>query len=111
MRLYENIFLIGINILFVLTILMIFGITNFVPYYLKKFRNILHIYVALLLIFLYNPLTYKKREFKEFDRKVVFSSGVFLLLSSGLISYIEKYKLVQYIPPLEKLEYIYSNYK
>ena len=44
-----------------------------------------------MLVIRYNPITYKGRDFGEFDRRLVFSSGIFLLLSTALIGSIEKY--------------------
>jgi hypothetical protein len=57
-------------------------------------KSFLRIYIGLLLFINYNPYTYKQKQFGEFDRQLVFSSGIFLLLSSTIISSIESY--IQY---------------
>lgn len=96
---YQKVFLVGINLSFLLYIIVLFGIGGYAPQYLSIMKNILKLYVSILLISIYNPITYKKREFSEFDRKLVFSAGIFLLLSTTLISGIEEYikqKLVFY---------------
>ena len=90
-KLYENIFLYAIKISFLLYLLVFFGIGGYAPQYLNLLQYGLKIYVALLLIILYNPITYNKREFKEFDRNIVFTSGLFLFLSTTLFQNIENY--------------------
>tara|TARA_Y100001970_G_scaffold269375_1_gene361777 strand:- start:2745 stop:3059 length:315 start_codon:yes stop_codon:yes gene_type:complete len=88
---HQEIILISLNISYVLYILAIFGITLIVPKYVEYLRTILKIYIGLVLVFLYNPLFYKERTFTYFDRRIVFSSGVFLLLSTTIISSMEAY--------------------
>jgi hypothetical protein len=70
---------------------VLFGVGGFAPQYLEYLRSFLKFYIALILISLYNPLTYKEKKFEEFDRKVVFSSAIFLLLSTTAFSGVEKY--------------------
>jgi hypothetical protein len=89
---YKKIFLYGINLSYILYFIVLFGITGYAPEYLNYLRNFLKVYIAVLLIVLYNPYTFRKKsEFGEFDRKLVFSSGIFLLLSTTLIGGIEEY--------------------
>jgi len=57
-------------------------------HYLKTF---LQIYIGILLVITYNPFTYKDHQFGEFDRQLVFSSGIFLLLSTTIVSSIHEY--------------------
>ena len=90
-KIYKDIFLYGINISYVLYFMVFIGISSMAPKYLSILKNFLQIYIALLLIYLYNPLTYKKRNFTDFDRKLVFSAGTFLLLSTTLIGTVEEY--------------------
>jgi len=64
------------------------GIVNSLDYYLK-------IFLALYLLYRFNPLR-KEFEFKELDRRVAFSSGVFIftttILNKILITYSTKYR-------------------
>jgi hypothetical protein len=87
----ELVFLYLINISYVLYIIVLLGIGGFAPKYLRYLRTFLQIYIGILLVIRYNPLTYKGREFGEFDRRLVFSSGIFLLLSTALIGSFERY--------------------
>ena len=67
------------------------GISSLTPQYLSYLRIFLKIYIALLLIYFYNPITYKKKNFTDFDRKLAFSAGIFLLLSTTIVDSIEIY--------------------
>jgi hypothetical protein len=90
-KIYQNIFLYGLNASYVLYFLAILGAGSLAPEYLSSLRGFLKIYIGLLLIGLYNPITYKDRNFTDIDRKMAFSAGVFLLLSTTLVSSMEAY--------------------
>jgi hypothetical protein len=90
-KIYQNIFLYGLNASYVLYFLAILGAGSLAPEYLSTLRGFLKIYIGLLLVGLYNPITYKDRKFTDIDRKMGFSAGVFLLLSTTLVSSIEAY--------------------
>jgi len=85
----EKIFLYSINVSYVLYFFVLLGIGNFAPHYLELLKNFLKIFVGTLLFIRYNPITYKKKQFSEFDRRLVFSSSIFLLLSTALVGSIE----------------------
>lgn len=90
-RFYETIFFYIINVSYILYLLAFLGFGGFAPQYLEYLQYGLKIYVSIILIILYNPFTYKERTFKEFDRKIIFTSGIFLLLSTTLLDNVEKY--------------------
>ena len=89
--LYESIFYYSINISYILYFIVLFGIIEFAPYYLNSIRQFLKIYIGLLLVILYNSITFKYRSKKisEFDRKLIFNSGCFLLLSAEVLHSVE----------------------
>ena len=93
-KLSETIFLYSLNASFALYIIVLLGVGGYAPQYLESLKSFLRIYIGLLLFITYNPYTYKQKQFGEFDRQLVFSSGIFLLLSSTIISSIESY--IQY---------------
>lgn len=90
-KLYENIFLYGLKFSYMFYFLAFLGITSLAPDNISYLRIFLKIYVALLLIFFYNPITYKEKKFTDFDRKLAFQAGIFLLLSTTLVDGIEEY--------------------
>jgi len=87
----ELVFLYSLNISFLLYIIVLFGVGGIAPQYLAQLKTFLQIYIGFLLFITYNSFTYKERQFGEFDRQLVFSSGVFLLLSNTIISSYESY--------------------
>jgi len=93
-KLSERIFLYSLNASFILYIIVLLGVGGYAPQYLEALKSFLRIYIGFLLVINYNPYTYTERKFGEFDRQLVFSSGIFLLLTSTIISSIESY--IQY---------------
>ena len=93
-KLSERIFLYSLNASFALYIIVLLGVGGYAPQYLEVLKSFLRIYIGMLLVISYNPYTYNNHKFGEFDRQLVFSSGIFLLLSSTIISSIESY--IQY---------------
>jgi hypothetical protein len=93
-KLSERLFLYSLNASFILYIIVLLGVGGYAPQYLETLKSFLRIYIGLLLVINYNPYTYTDRKFGEFDRQLVFSSGIFLLLTSTIISSIESY--IQY---------------
>ena len=90
-KFYENIFFYAINLSFILYIFAFLGIGNIAPQYLEYLQYGLKIYVSMILIILYNPFTFKERTLNNFDRQIVFTSGIFLFLSTTLLDGIENY--------------------
>lgn len=87
----KELFLYALYISYILYFIVLIGIGGYAPQYLNYVRDFLKYYVGILLVILYNPLTYKKRSFEEFDRKLVFSAGIFILLSTATLMGIEQY--------------------
>lgn len=56
------------------------------PFYLFIVNEGLKIYVSLFLIYRFNP--YKTITFNAFDKEIIFSAGVFLLLSTSITYYL-----------------------
>jgi hypothetical protein len=87
----EIFFLYSLRASFILYIIVLLGVGGFAPQYLEQLKSFLRIYIGSLLVIYYNPITYNERKFGEFDRQLVFSSGIFLLLTSTIIASIESY--------------------
>ena len=90
-KIYQKLFLYGLNLSYVLYLFVVLGITSVAPQYLSYLRTFLKIYIGLILVYFYNPFTYKEKNFTIFDRKLVFSAGIFLLLSTTLLAGAEEY--------------------
>lgn len=90
-KLYQNVFLYGLYFSYILYFIVLFGLIGYAPQYLDYLRTLLKLYVSLILIVLYSPLFYKKRKFEQFDRNIVLSCAIFLLLSTSLTQGIDEY--------------------
>ena len=87
--LHERLYIYILYISWGLYVVALLGISFFSPKYLSYLREIIKIYISLLLIYKFNPFFYK-HYISEFDRKIVFSAGVYLLLTTTIISVIER---------------------
>lgn len=66
----------------VLYIAIVFGLWSSAPEYLGDLQYYVKIYVALFLIYRFNP--FRNVQFTSLDRRIAFSAGVFLLGTSLL---------------------------
>ncbi|MCX5938572.1 MAG: hypothetical protein NTW02_10315 [Cyanobium sp. LacPavin_0920_WC12_MAG_62_9] len=71
-----------------------FGILDQAPNYLEAIDYWVKVFMSLFLLWRFNP--WAKIAFSDFDRRVVFSAGMFLftvtIVNNYLISYVEKGK-------------------
>lgn len=88
LKTHEKTFDIIIKISYLLYFLTFFGLYNKAPQYLKIINYIIHTYISIFLIVRFNPYT-KIIKFTEFDRKIIFTAGIFLILSNTLINTIQ----------------------
>jgi len=75
---HENIFLIVSHLTWIIYFLSIFGISIFGIKFFNNAQEIIRIYISLFLIIKFNPFTNKK-SFTDFDKRIVFQAGVFIL--------------------------------
>jgi hypothetical protein len=89
----HNLFNIFLIISWVTYAFLVFGVFTVAPEYLIRLDYYVKIYVSLFLLYRFNP--FNKIEFNELDRKIAFTSGVFLFTTSTindlLIYYVNKY--------------------
>ena len=90
--LHEQLYIYILYLSWGLYIVALLGISFFSPKYLSYLREIIKIYISLLLIYKFNPFfsQNKTNYINEFDRKIVFSAGVYLLLTTTIISVIDR---------------------
>jgi hypothetical protein len=86
-----------------------------IPEYLNVLQNSLKYYVCFFLIIRFNPFTRSRgSEFTEFDADVVFSSAIFLILTTSFTSvvytYVTKY-ITNPIKTAENTNEIMENWK
>ena len=80
---HQNIYKYILHITHVLFVLSLLGISLFKTDYLEILKNIIKIYIAVVLIIRFNPLIKVKYDKNNihFDREISFSAGILLLLS------------------------------
>lgn len=90
-KFHEELYKYAVYISYILYIIVLLGLSKYAPQYLDLLRDFIKIYISLILIIKFNPLKTNSSYMSEFDKKLVFSSGVFLLLTTSLTSFVEKY--------------------
>jgi cytochrome c biogenesis protein CcdA len=86
-HLQENFFTVFIFTTYILLILSAFGLSSSAPQYLHYLDYYVSIYICLFLIWRFNPLR-SKYEFTELDRKIAFTSGLFIFTTTALNKYL-----------------------
>ena len=86
-KLHQQFYLYGSILSYSVFLLTLTGIVTFAPTHILLLQKMLKYYVCLFLIIRFNPFKKIRNITKkdvEFDRKVAFSSGIFLLLTTTL---------------------------
>ena len=81
LKMQEVIFTIVIIFLYILIIITYLGLYTAAPKYIENINYFIKLYISLFLIFRFNPLR-NNIKFSDFDRKIVFTSGIIILTSS-----------------------------
>jgi len=85
LKYHEVFFNVALYTSYILYIIAFFQIKYYNPRYLDMLENIMKYYVIGFLLIRFNPFT--KSTFTEFDRKIVFSSSIFLLATTTISQY------------------------
>lgn len=92
---HKNIYMYALYLSYALFFIAFTGIFAVSPQYLTTLETIIKYYVCGFLLLRFNPWVSKrirnKSENAEFDRRVAFSAGVFLLLSTAFTDIAKKY--------------------
>jgi hypothetical protein len=84
-KLYSSILIITYIVYF----LALFGVTLIDITWLDKLEGFIQIYVSVFLVYRFNP--FSSITFNELDRKIAFSAGVFLLMTTSINSLVKIY--------------------
>ena len=76
---------------YVLTALAMLGISASAPAYLNTLRAAIQIYVGLFLLFRFHPFRTASAKFSELDRKVAFTAGAFIAMTTILGATLNRY--------------------
>jgi hypothetical protein len=84
---HQNVFVTGLYLSYILFVIAFTGVLSVNPAYLTTLESALRYYVCFFLIIRFNPVTRRRASTPAtvaFDRKMAFSAGVFLLLTSAV---------------------------
>lgn len=98
MIVHQLVFNIALYSSYVLYIIAYLQIGTYNPKYLDTLQEFMKYYVTIFLLVRFNPLV--KSQFNEFDRKVVFSSAVFLLATTIFNQYAKSVDLTELLKVL-----------
>ena len=89
--LQHNIFGIFIYITWILYFMVILGLSVNAPEYLNTIQSFMRLYISLFLIYRFN--LFRKVKFTDYDARISFSAGLFLLGSTAIDEIIKYYIL------------------
>ena len=84
---HHNIFEYMLYTSYILFAIAFTGVYSVDPYYLTTLNELIKYYVCIFLLVQFNPYSKIKCEDYEINRKIVFSAGIFLLLTTGITDY------------------------
>lgn len=90
---HELVFEIALYASYILYFIAYFQIDYYNPQYLETLEGVMKYYVIGFLIIRFNPFIHTK--FTEFDRKVVFSSALFLLATTTFSEYAKQFDFME----------------
>jgi hypothetical protein len=88
MEFHKKIYIITVWFSYILLFGSWLGISAYAPKYLIIVETILQLYVAIFLLIRFNPIG-TTSTFTTFDRRIVFSSALFLFLTSSIGIYLK----------------------
>lgn len=88
MNTMEQLFLVLTYLSYFFYFVIYFNLWEKAPGYLSDTRYFLQVYVALLLLYFFNPFI--KNNFTNFHRRIAFSSGVMLITSMSFEKLLQK---------------------
>ena len=90
---HQKLYIYGLYASYIMFGIALTGVVSLSPEYLKTLEVILKYYVCAFLIIRFNPLVRAgpiTKEAAAFDRRVAFSAGVFLLLTTAITDVVTK---------------------
>lgn len=96
-RWHKRLFVYGLYASYALLLISFTGIFAVSSEYLTTLETIIQYYICLILIGRFNPFVYKPNTFDDkYDRRIAFSAGVFLFLSTSMSVVFKQFITNQY---------------
>ena len=78
---------------YVIYIAVLLGVFTAVPQYITIMNSFIKVVIAFVLLYKFNPFQ-QNYTLTKFDKKIVFSSGVYLLLTTVIGEYLVEYESI-----------------
>ena len=90
---HHDFFIYGMYLSYILFAITLTGVLYIDPVYLSTLREVLKYYVCIVLLLRFNPFVKSSNKASdiEFNRRIAFSAGVFLLFTTAATSVVESY--------------------
>ena len=79
---HQKLYMIGLHMSYILYVLLFFNLFDLSDYYLNIISLLMRLYTCIYLIVYFNPYNTHISKNIKFDRRLIFSSSILLLLSS-----------------------------
>jgi hypothetical protein len=93
MKYHQLIFDLALYLSYILYIIAYFRLKEYDPKYSRILEEVIKYYVIGFLLIRFNPFT--KNTFTEFDRRIVFSSAIFLLTTTTITEYAKDFGILE----------------
>lgn len=90
---HHKLFIYGLYVSYLLFFIAFTGIVSISPNYLTSLESWIKYYVCFIILIRFNPFIAEKhlKDNTEFDRRIAFSAGIFLFLSTSLVNIVKNY--------------------
>jgi len=90
---HHDLFIYGMYLSYILFAITLTGVLYIDPLYLSTLRTIIKYYVCIVLLLRFNPFVKSSNKASdiEFNRRIAFSAGIFLLFTTTATSIMESY--------------------
>ena len=90
---HHKLFIYGLYLSYLLFFIAFTGIVTLSPSYLSSLETWIKYYVCFIILIRFNPFIAEKhlKNNTDFDRRIAFSAGLFLLLSTSLVDIVQSY--------------------
>ena len=89
-KVQHNIFNMATILIYILTAMVMLGISTSAPEYLNILRRVIEVYIGGFLLYRFHPFR-QNNNFTELDRKIAFSAGGFIIMTTVLGTFINTY--------------------
>ena len=88
---HKQLFIYALYVSYILIFISLTGVVSWSPEYLDIIQKYIIYYISIILIGRFNPFINKNIMYDEYDRRIVYSAGVALLMTTSAIHVFQSY--------------------